>query len=1162
MKNQPAKAFKGRPHFIAMLTLGTLTTAPSIFSQGAQANGGEEDLFEVSPFEVKAEENNGYRATSTLAGTRIKTNLKDVGSAISVVTTEMMRDLGANNSEELLVYTLGTEVGGAVGNFGGAAIAAGDESGNRDARANPESNNRVRGLSRAQSTRDYFLTAFGFDSYNSTGVTVSRGPNSILFGIGEPGGIIENSLKKAQLNEDEGEVSLRFGKRDSHRETFDYNKVLVEGRLAIRLMGVNETVNFKQQPTFEDDQRFTVAATWKALKNENVSWLNPTLIRANYEEAEIRSTPPNTMPPGDAFHYWWHPEASVAADSIIGEDRTEYREDYAPQWVIDDMFRQDTTSGTKRVGRAGVWNTYAFVFPDIATGSAGVGTSQNDVQVMDPAVGSHTVTLEDGTEYSTFAWGGFRGTSRYEFNPLYPGFKDKVLMNSEIFDYNNYFYPGRIQYSNHDFKAQNFSIEQNLFDNKLGFQLSFDKQEKDSERSFSFGRFNYHKIYIDTQLYNSNGERNPNVGRPMLSGRLDGRDFNEDTRESTRLTAYYNLDFTNRDGWAKWLGNNTVTGLVNKWENDRRGFSLNPAPDDSHDPEQRFVTNHAKYGHGNAAFALMAYIGDPLFDVTRPEDVRLYNGYLNIEKPQVGQRYTNYYYDKVSQTLNYSTIGVQEGLVNPSGTYQEIDSEALTWQGKFFEDHVVLTYGWREDSTDTWRIRNNSFRDPDTFFYDRDVFLDGWGQEDGSVGPRSDADVVLSESGQTTTKQAVVHMPKAWLEWSSGAISSVSAHFAQSENFNPASVRHDFRGDLIGSPSGETDEFGFSFGLFEDKAHARFTWYETSSLNATNTNINGRLWEFRGLLPMAQRWVSAKNNSFNEGGLQFEDIAWYGPNGAGPDREGAEYRPELIGSFQSFDEVIDALLSAWTPEMVDDWEVTLDGEEGSQSISYTQPSGLSSVAGAFSKGFEAEVVFNPTQNWRVAFNASKTESSFGGGLQVIEPVYNELVQNLKNEGLWEVASRPGSSSTDVGTQYSNGAGLHLAAAKAKEDNVVAELRKWRWNLVTNYRFSEGPLKGFGIGGAMRWLDKVATGYPLVRNSEGVLAPDLANPFYGDARLKGDVWFSYKTKVFDMPVRFQLNLQNYLGDDGDIPVATNPDGELAIVRTAEEKRAFFTTTISF
>ena len=58
----------------------------------------DQDIVELSPFTITASENVGYAATSTLAGTRLKTELRDVGAAISVYTEEFMVDIAARNS--------------------------------------------------------------------------------------------------------------------------------------------------------------------------------------------------------------------------------------------------------------------------------------------------------------------------------------------------------------------------------------------------------------------------------------------------------------------------------------------------------------------------------------------------------------------------------------------------------------------------------------------------------------------------------------------------------------------------------------------------------------------------------------------------------------------------------------------------------------------------------------------------------------------------------------------------------------------------------------------------------------------------------------------------------------------------------------------------------
>jgi outer membrane receptor protein involved in Fe transport len=79
-----------------------------------------EEVVKLSPFVVDSfKEKESYQATSTLAGTRVRTELKDVASALSVDTAQFMRDIGATNNATLLQYTPNTEVGGMYGNYSG-----------------------------------------------------------------------------------------------------------------------------------------------------------------------------------------------------------------------------------------------------------------------------------------------------------------------------------------------------------------------------------------------------------------------------------------------------------------------------------------------------------------------------------------------------------------------------------------------------------------------------------------------------------------------------------------------------------------------------------------------------------------------------------------------------------------------------------------------------------------------------------------------------------------------------------------------------------------------------------------------------------------------------------------------------------------------------------
>ena len=145
----------------------------------------DEDIYELSPFVVDTNDNVGYLATSTLAGTRLKTELKDVGSAISVVTKEFLQDTGATNNESLLVYTLGTEVAGIDGNFTNVPTSGSFsyQSGNNF--LSPHTNTRVRGLAAADNTRNYFVSEIPWDGFNVDRVDLQRGPklHPVRFGI-------------------------------------------------------------------------------------------------------------------------------------------------------------------------------------------------------------------------------------------------------------------------------------------------------------------------------------------------------------------------------------------------------------------------------------------------------------------------------------------------------------------------------------------------------------------------------------------------------------------------------------------------------------------------------------------------------------------------------------------------------------------------------------------------------------------------------------------------------------------------------------------------------------------------------------------------------------------------------------------------------------------
>jgi hypothetical protein len=255
----------------------------------------------LSPFEVKEEQDSGYLAGTVQSGTRLRMELKDAAASISVVTKDFMRDVGANNLEDLLLYTLGTEVGGAAGNFSDAGVIenpGGSEVDYDNAFGSAMPSTRVRGLTAADVARDFFVSSIPPDSYNVERKEISRGANAMLFGLGSPAGIINASLSRAGLQKRKTEVQLQADQYGSYRFSLDHNEPIIRNKLALRFASMYEDNQFRVKEAWEKDKRAYLTATWRPFKT--------TTVRASYEAAKIKSNRPETRPPVDAYTQWWY----------------------------------------------------------------------------------------------------------------------------------------------------------------------------------------------------------------------------------------------------------------------------------------------------------------------------------------------------------------------------------------------------------------------------------------------------------------------------------------------------------------------------------------------------------------------------------------------------------------------------------------------------------------------------------------------------------------------------------------------------------------------------------------------------------------------------------------------------------------------------------------
>src|SRR5688572_30548795 len=68
------------------------------------------DVTVLSPFEVTASNNDiGYYAENTLAGSRLSTNIGDLAASISVVTRQQMLDTASVEMNDVFLYEANTE---------------------------------------------------------------------------------------------------------------------------------------------------------------------------------------------------------------------------------------------------------------------------------------------------------------------------------------------------------------------------------------------------------------------------------------------------------------------------------------------------------------------------------------------------------------------------------------------------------------------------------------------------------------------------------------------------------------------------------------------------------------------------------------------------------------------------------------------------------------------------------------------------------------------------------------------------------------------------------------------------------------------------------------------------------------------------------------------
>ncbi len=1265
----------------AMVNTVSAQTAPQTATPAtAAAPSADGETVRMSPFEVSSSRDVGYQATETLAGTRIRTNLADVGSAISVVTAEFMKDIGATDSSTLLQYTTNAEVAGTRGTYAGLGNGTGvEDTGNLRAPAGAQ---RVRGLAPADSTRDFFVTDIPWDSYNVDRIDIQRGPNQILFGLGSPAGIVNASMRNAEFR-DLGSVEARTASYGTFRASADINQELIRNVLAIRVDGMWNNQNYEQKPAFQHDKRFYGAVRFDPQLFNRRDF--HTSIRVKFENGDIKANRPRIVPPEDRITPWFRPIDTTSLSGGMGKFSVingyqigataptfspwlgGYVGQQQPAWFID-----GATAQLYRI-YGGFVNTGALNAAGVPQGAS---TNLNNMRYAD--------TFSALTQLHTYAI-----NARLP-NYQYGQYRDASLTDPSVFDFYNNLIDGPTASQFEKWNAFNVDLQQTFWDDRLGVQLTYDRQKykRGGQNLIGGPNSNNPAINIDvlqnfqdyvvgpTNATNGN-VANSNFGRPFVAAGPGGGNSYESDRKYVRGSLFGEVrarDIFDRDSFiAKLLGRHRFNGVYSdeKYNTENRrwqmyansaayaAYKLQGNPDgiqnlaplaviylggslanattsaNAHIPG---ITSNVTLQDGNiyqfdatwrnptgVNFADPWNVPANLANtVTTGTPIPIFNG-APVINPVTGLPFAQL--TQVSNPANYvgwnSTFqdtllrydnGADQSLVTQASlTLRKTKSYAGTWQGYLWNDAVVPTLGWRYDEVKGQGVTAQ----PQSGSVARGAL------NLSPIGPASARPYVLPgdigtlNSNQTrsvykdhsTAGGVVVHFNKLLGEHDFLPI-NISLSYNKSSNFSVVDARRDIYGSNIPNPTGSTKEYGLLLSTKDGRYSFRAVKYDTKYIGATiagfdnsgiyNTIRDALNWRNIKVYYMsAYAWSTSGQTNLNHytGQRYLWDAAYVDNTSGRPVASGQATTPPANSHLETqaqADTRRDASIQA-----INNMQIWLAGKgyftawnygagpttpaalqtRGQYETSPIQPDtasvydyrtapllqGFAVTSDTRSMGYEFELTANPTPNWRIAFNASQTKAvrtNVGG------PVLDELVGYMDT-----LMAGPAGDLVRFNSDYSAGNELRqdwvgwrgqYTLLKLNEGAAAPELRKWRYNVVTNYSFNHSLLKGVGVGAAYRWQDKVVIGYPVVPGAGGLASFDLTQPYYGPSEDALDLWVSYQRKLTNrINWSIQLNVYNVGKKDGLIPISVQPDGHTwASVRIAPVQEWALTNTFSF
>jgi len=715
-----------------------------------------------------------------------------------------------------------------------------------------------------------------------------------------------------------------------------------------------------------------------------------------------------------------------------------------------------------------------------------------------------------------------------------------------------------------------------------------------------------------------NGTPNPNAGRPYLNSASQWTNNQYISNRTTRrLTVFgrHNFDEGQRHNWfTKLLGEQTVTGLANEdiHKSDQRSWNRWGA-DTAYG---QFIQNK---GPTPAIYAFNAnemtpnaviYLGPTLLNTASAAGLHLTNpkAAVNITsgtvrtfdatwKPSTNPGDPTYVNPAAVWQNGYYPVGaggntstqsenpanyvgfrnVPIGIIDSESSQanrnllthdaslskSEVTSTAATWQGNFWSNAVVATYGVRKDISRAWNYTENvgsslSTANPLGYLsFDPNVY--------SLSNPKATANSLQITSHAWTV---MAHLNQLPLIDKLKLPLQVSLYYNHSTDFQPRAAAIDVYGQALAPPNGVTKDVGILLETKDGKYSLKINKYENSSVNANSSALDGT-W----FIGASQAWFGNWANHFEFGWDQDTAV---GLGGNGTDQGAYTYGTDATHDAAQAAALQNAAVAAWRvwqksvdPRFYKTWAIDLTAPTGAtpRSIGYGYPNGLTVTEDSVSKGYEIELNAAPTKNWRLTANASKTtavRTNIGGSALVDFISKFNTALNTTPAGDLRIWWGGFDGTNTALIQWNTTINSNYSLKHLQEGTNVPEMREWRFNGITNYSFDHGFLKGVNVGGGVRYESDIVIGYKPVKGAiAGSLGYDLSNPYRGPADTNFDVWFGYGRRIWrNIDWSVQLNVRNLFVGNELIPLTVQPDGSPGAYRIRPPQTWQLTNTFRF